>query len=312
MDAKEVLSAVRLGIRDVLTSPGDAEVFTALDRLWTVVQRQRDGGHEQVGKIVVVHSPKGGSGKSSLATNLAFVLESESGQEVVLVDLALAGGDLDLLLNVKPTASWADLARCGAFGPEEIEAVLISCGHGVRLLAAPPNPEDAELVDTSVVERALGFLRDRFAYVVVDTPPALNETTLRAMELADRVLLPLPLTLPALRRAQRGLKLWRQLGVDTSSVLCIAWDQKGDLGVEAAQKLLKQGVSHLLPYDPKAVEQALNSGEVLAIAAPLGTYARAVRAISSAIKGPDEKADARKASVWDWLNGKRRQANVPA
>lgn len=292
LEPPEIVSAMRAGVREVLSDPSEAEVEAALDRAWSFFQRLKGGGPPALpdGKVIVVHSPKGGSGKSTLAVNLAWSLRAKSGQEVALVDLALHSGDLDCMLNAKPRATFFDLAQSEQFEAEEFEGALARCGNGIRLLAAPQHPEDAELVGVQAVERALFQLRRRYAYIVIDTASVLNEAILRAMDLADRILVPLPLTVPALRQAQRGVALWGRIGITMSKVEIVPWDQKGELTVADAENVLRQRAAHRLPYEPKGIEQAMNSGEPLVSAEPRHAYAKAIAAMAEALMGLETQA----------------------
>lgn len=285
----DVMRAMRAGVRDVLSDPSDAELVTALEQAWAFHLRikgeQAKAKARAEGRVFVIHSPKGGTGKSTLAVNLACVLREQLGKDVVLVDLALHSGDLDLLLNVKTKATWADLAQRPEFGPDELETALVRGADGLSLLAAPSQPEDAELVGAEVVERAIAMLRRQFPLVVVDTGSILNEATFKAIDMADRLLMPLPLTLPALRQAQRALRLWSQLGVETQKVEVMAWDQKGDLTLAEVEQVLQRPVAFRLPHDQKGVEQSLNAGEMLVRTEPRGSYAKALMNIAESLLG---------------------------
>lgn len=310
---ERILEAVRQGVRDVLDLTDPDAVRHALERIWTQQRRFHPRGATEQGKLIVVHSPKGGSGKSAFATSLAFALARRIGAEgrhVVLADLALDSGDLDLFCNVRPAASLVDLARCEAFGPDEVEAVLTPARHGVRLLPAPVNAEDAELVGASSVERVLCILRERFPAVVVDTATGLNELTLRAFELADRVVIVLPLTLPAIRRAQRGLNLWGRLGVKTDHLLFVAWGQRGDVSQTTAQKLLQHRIAYVLPFTPRSVDEAINAGEPLPISEPTGAYAKAIDGIAAALAGGTGQETPKRAGLMGWLRVERRNPDV--
>lgn len=306
---QEIVNAMRAGVREVLADPSEAEVEAALDRAWGFLQRIKGSAPlvPPEGKVIVVHAPKGGVGKSTLSVNLACSLRATSGQEVVLVDLDLPSGDLDCMLNVKPRATFSDLAQSDQFGSEEFEGALVRCGNGIRLLAAPQRPEDAELVGVEVVERVISQLRRRYPYVVIDTGPVLDEAILRAMDLADRILVPLPLTLPALRQAQRGLALWGQLGVKMPNVEIVLWEQKGDLSLADAEKVLHQRAAHLLPFEPKGIEQAINAGEAFVSAAPRHAYARAIAALAAALTGTPKPA-AEEGWLQRWLKQVTKQA----
>lgn len=301
VEPSEIVSAMRAGVREVLADPPDAELAAALERAWSFMRRLKGTGPLSLpdGKVFVVHSPKGGSGKSTLAVNLACALRAKSGQEVALVDLALHSGDLDCMLNARPRATLADLAQSGPFGTEELAGALGRCGEGLHLLAAPQRPEDAELVGVQVIERAIAKLRRLYPFVVVDTASVLNEAILRAMDVADRILVPLPLTLPALRQAQRGLALWEQLGIKLPLVEIALWDQKGEVTVEDAEHVLRQRAAHRLPYDPKGLEQAMNSGEPLVTAEPRHAYAKAMVAMAAALLGV-EQPSSRPGRIQGW------------
>lgn len=287
LDPATIMHAMRAGVREVLSNPDPAELEGALDRAWSVRQRLKESQTgplaRPLGKVIVIHSPKGGSGKSSVAANLACALRETSGGSVALLDLSLHGGDLDLILNVKSHATWADLAQSGPFGIDEIESALAPCANGLKLLAAPVLSEDAELVDSRALERAVTQLRERYAFIVLDTASVLNETIFKAMELADRIVMPLPLTLPALRLGQKSLKLWSQLGIPASRVSIAAWDQTGDLGVDEAEKVLQAPITLSLPAISKNIEQALNAGEPLFLSQPRGAFSKAIAELAHRI-----------------------------
>ncbi len=304
MEPATLMRAMRAGVREVLSDADPAELERALDRAWGHRQRLQESRNapptRPLGKVIVIHSPKGGSGKSTGAANLACALRKVSGESVVLLDLSLHGGDLDLLLNVKAHATWADLAQSGPFGIEEIDSVLMPCGNGLKLLAAPALSVDAELVDSRVLERAITPLRERHAYVVIDTSSVLSEVTLKAMELADRIVMPLPMTLPALRLGQKSLKLWPQLGIPASRVVVAAWDQNGDLAIGEAEKILQAPIALQIPPLGKAIEQAMNAGEPLVLSQPNGAFARAIMELAQRLSDSpaQEKNEAGRFQGW--------------
>lgn len=126
------------------------------------------------GRAVVVVGACGGAGASTLATLLAMRAASRPGGRggpVALVDLAGAGGGLDVLLGVEevPGARWGDLeAVRGSVRPEDLAGVLPR-GHGIELLSgdrrggAPP-PE--------ALVALWAALRERCGTLVADLPAA--------------------------------------------------------------------------------------------------------------------------------------------
>ncbi len=99
-----VETGLAVGAVDVLVLPQPAETL-----LFSVRKAARAAAETATGKVVTVFSPKGGSGKTVVATNLA-VAAARSGKRTLLVDLDLQFGDSALTLAVTPRATIADLA----------------------------------------------------------------------------------------------------------------------------------------------------------------------------------------------------------
>ena len=97
------------------------------------------------GKIITVYSPKGGTGCTTVAVNLAMILHNEE-TPVILVDGNLQFGDVSVFLNEQGKNSVADLAsRAEELDPEFIEEVLLTHSiTGVKILPSPSRPEYAE------------------------------------------------------------------------------------------------------------------------------------------------------------------------
>ncbi|HEY9855976.1 MAG TPA: AAA family ATPase, partial [Stenomitos sp.] len=246
LEAEALGKAMQAGIREVLASPSDLPA--AIERAHVFLTRLKgarsasEPARTKSGKVIVVHSPKGGAGKSTLAVNLAVLFAKEGG--AALIDLAPQFGEVDLLLNVKPQAYLSDIAKLGGKpDPEAIEQALCTHASGLRVLASTPTPEDGELIDRAVTATVLKDLKGRHAFTVVDTAPILSEPIVQAMELADRILLPFFPDLASLRHVQQSLKLWLDLGIDLSKVELISWSQKSEVDGEAMARVLHRSLA---------------------------------------------------------------------
>src|SRR3954467_448426 len=132
------------------------------------------GAQPTRGKVISFFSPKGGVGGTTSATNLAVALHQLSQKPVVLVDGSLPFGDIAVILNMSPKAKTiADLI--GSFentDSDVLESVLVSHSTGIKVLLAPPTPESADLITGANMKHILELLRERYAYIVVDTWPS--------------------------------------------------------------------------------------------------------------------------------------------
>lgn len=292
LDSAGMTHAMQTGIREVLNHPD--EVLPALRRASVFLQRLRGAQTGQLvmpsmdGKIVVVHAPRGGCGKSTLSASLAVALREASGAEVSLVDLEPQFGSLDLFFNLKPGPSLSDLARLGKKADTEAleQALLAHAKSGVRILPAASAPEDAELVTAEIVEWTLNALKARSAWTVIDTGAQLTEPILRAMELADTVLVPLTMDMAALRALQQSLRLWAELGLDLGKVQIAGYQQTSEITSEAAQRVVQRPLAHLLGWEAEQALSAVNAGEPLVLAHPNGAFAKSVKEIARAYAKP--------------------------
>ncbi|HVP20662.1 MAG TPA: response regulator, partial [Anaerolineaceae bacterium] len=123
-----------------------------------------------LGKVVVVYSPKGGTGATTIATNLAISLLSEE-SKVMLVDASLQFGDVTVFLNEQAKNTILDLTpRVDELDPDFVEEVALKhATTGLRVLAAPPKPEMADQVTSEQFNKLLSYLRHIYSFIIVDT-----------------------------------------------------------------------------------------------------------------------------------------------
>ena len=130
------------------------------------------------------------------------------------MDLVVAGGDVRILLDLKPVYDMGDLVeKLDRIDSDLLHSLLTPSVGGVWAL---PSPDDAELdtvLDSNAVSAVIEHLKGDFAFTVLDCEHHLSERTLAALDAADRVVIVTELNVPALRSAQRTLALCRRLGL---------------------------------------------------------------------------------------------------
>ncbi|MCF8010965.1 MAG: response regulator [Clostridiales bacterium] len=215
------------------------------------------------GQLITFFSTKGGTGKTTLAANMAVCLSQETGKSVALVDLDLTAGDCAILLNISIKETIADLVQedQNNLDYEMVDSFLIPHLSGTKLLAAPASPEQAELVHSGQVEQIISTLRDNFDYVVVDTAPVYTETNLGVLEASSHVLLVLTQELPSLKQTTTALEILKTLNY-TPRVQVILNQHSNDAGIKAAdlEKNINQSLCTIIPDDRKTVRSAINKG----------------------------------------------------
>jgi pilus assembly protein CpaE len=165
--------------------------------------------------IFAVFNPKGGVGKTTIATNLAAALQLRKHRRVLVVDADTTSGHvaLSLGIEVKRTASdsWQDEA---GGGPRE-SLVQVAVAHESGILVAPltTNPLTAPNLDPERVADALLDARDAVDAIVVDLHPSYSDLNLAVFAIADKILVPVTPDLPAMRAAVQLKQVAHELGV---------------------------------------------------------------------------------------------------
>jgi len=220
------------------------------------------------GRIFAVFSPKGGVGCTVLAANLAVALKQTTNKKVALVDGSLLFGNIDVMLNVISNKTVNDVvSRIDQLDEELLRDVMITHSSGVRVLLAPPQPELAELVSADHMRRILLELRRTYDYVIVDTWPSFQETTLAMLDLADRILLVMTLELPAIKHVKQFLEIQEKLGYPPDKVLLVLNRADSKLGIrtDLVEDSLRKKVTANIASDGRAVTMGVNQGVPLVI-----------------------------------------------
>ncbi|MBE0410747.1 MAG: response regulator [Anaerolineales bacterium] len=257
----ELISAIRragqLAREERIKTQTVAKAQTSLQTSGTTTPALADG------KVILVYSPKGGAGCTTVATNLAMLLQSED-SPVVLVDGNLQYGDVSVFLNEQSKNSIVDLTtRVELLDAEMIHGVLIHhSSSGVKILASPPKPEYSEGVTGEQFTKVIQYLQQLFTYVIIDTETSLNDITLAAMDACHVLILLVTQEIPAIKNARLFLDLADALGINRNRILMVMnrFDKKTGISPEKVSESFKHEVSGVLPLDDRVVTPSINRG----------------------------------------------------
>jgi pilus assembly protein CpaE len=229
-----------------------------------------DGGAAR-GKLLLVFSPKGGVGCTSVATNLAIALHKATSRRVALVDLNLQFGDVDALLNLQGNRSVMDaISRGEELDGDTLEALMSPHASGIKVLAAPPTPEMAERITGEQIKGVLLTMRQAFDYVVADTSSYLDDVVLAAMEVSDRLLLVMVPEIPSIKAIKQMFEITEALEfpperIDLVLNKVVARD---DIRADQLENSLRHAILAQLESDLRSMRLATNQGLPLVLSQP--------------------------------------------
>jgi pilus assembly protein CpaE len=241
----------------------------------------------KLGKIIVVYSPKGGVGCTTIATNLAISLQSEL-TPTVIVDGNLLFGDVAVFLNEQGRNTILDLApRVDELDPDIIDEVLITHSlTNIRVLASPPRPEYADHVSADQFIKVLQYLQRLYEYIIVDTTPYLTEVVQSALDIANLIILIANQDIPSIKSTNSFLSLSDQSGINRKRILFVLnrFDKRIAISPERITESLKQVVEGVIPLEEKTVTTSINRGVPFIIENKSSLISKSIYAIAEKVK----------------------------
>jgi len=274
--AELALGALRAGVHDIVSPNAELVEFqAAVDRAARAAAARivpplvthpagvkGEQAAHQAGRIITVVSPKGGVGKTTVATNIAVGVSRSAPNSTVIVDLDIQFGDVASALDLEPEHFLADAVHGAARNDSMVlKTFLTQHPSGLYAICAPNSPAEADLIGPADIRHLLTTLAAEFRYVVLDTPPGLSETTLAALDLTTDLVLVTSMDVPGVRGMRRELDTLAQLGllVGSHQIVLNFVDNRGLLSVADVEATIGTGVDLLLPRC-KAALTSVNLG----------------------------------------------------
>jgi pilus assembly protein CpaE len=243
------------------------------------------GQEEQArAKMFAAFSPKGGVGRSTLITNLAVATKLATDKRVLLIDGNLPFGDLAVMMNLTTPKTIFELAaNVNHLDADFVSEVLVAHSSGVRVLLAPPSPQDAEGITADQLRTIVGQLLPMFDFVFVDTRSSFDESQLALLDMADQVMLTLTMEMTAIKAAKQYLEVAELLGYPTEKTMLVLnrFTTQSQISVEDIETHLKGTIKGRIPDEPNLVLRSINEGVPLALSDPDTRYARAINNLAS-------------------------------
>ena len=272
-------AAFEAGAEDVILLPQPPQDLAfAIEK---AIARRRGPSQGALAPMIVVLGPKGGTGKTLTACNLAVAL-ANLGQRPLVVDIDLQFGDVGLALGLRPDKTIYDLAvAAGDLDADKVQSFVTKHPSGACALLAPTRPDHAAAVTISFLRKVFELLRGQYDFVIVDTPPAFSPEVITAVDSASHLCLVGMLDVLSLKDTKIGVETLARMGYDPSELTVVL--NRADTSVGIAQgdveQLLGRSPDVLVPSD-RAIPRAITAGKTIVEQEPKSGAGQAFSALA--------------------------------
>ncbi len=285
------VEGLKAGADEYVTKPVDAEEMTArvaalLERREHLVQTLAPSQVPDRGQILAVYGPKGGVGRTVVATNLAVALRKVTKKEIVLVDANMHLGDVCLILNSPSKYTILDLlSHSDNLDADLINEVLVSHSSGISILQSPSRIDGNGTLDAASLANLFAKLQEMFDYVVVDLSAVLDECTQRILGLADKIVLVTTPEISALHNVQLFFEREEsmQYAPDSLFVVLNRYDLKVGIKVKDIEEIIRSKIAGKIPSDGELMVSSLEEGVPVVVSHPRKPVAKSLFQLAETI-----------------------------
>ena len=301
LDGALVLEAMRAGVNECVAEPVTREeLYNALQR----IAAQRPAPKR--GDVFAIIGAKGGIGATTVAVNVAAMLNKLRPSSTLLIDLHMTYGDAGVFLAAEPRFSIVDaLEHMDRMDATFLRSLVTQTKSGLHLL---PSSERAVSVsfDAARVQTLIGLGSREFGYVVLDVPRN-DPTVLDSLESAGTIVVVANQDVATVRSAGRlAAALEQRYGKDRVTVVITRFDANSEIGQPQVERVVGRPVTSVFPNNYPVALAALNSGRPLTLdnhtklAAAYTDFARQLSGIRA-----ERSESAKPSGLLSFLGGRR-------
>jgi pilus assembly protein CpaE len=270
------------GADDILTLPQTAE--TVAFTMHKAVARKEGaatGTGVALSPMICVLGPKGGTGKTLTACNLAVSLAQQNAK-VAVVDLDLQFGDVGLALGLVPEKTIYDLVKSGgSLDSDKLDDYLTTHSSGVHVLMAPTRPDHAGVVSTDFLRDIYATLRTTHDYVIVDTPPGFTPEVIASIDSSSHICMVGMLDSLSLKNTKLGLETLELMGYDSDRTRLVLNRADSRVGItrEDVVAIIGRTPDVYVPSD-RDIPRSINEGAPIVLTKDKSEAARAFRSLA--------------------------------
>ncbi len=241
-----------------------------------------------MGLCITVASGKGGTGKTTISSNLGIAL-AQIGKDVIILDADIEMANLELHLGLEGMKTTLHNVLAGE---ADITDAIYDGPGGVRLVPAGMSIEGLTKVEHERIRGVIKELAELCEILLIDVPSGMSRTVVEAISEGEELLLVVTPEISAMSDALKTKVLAKKIGANIIGVILNrALFDKNDLTVKEVEEILDTKVVAVIPEDAE-MKTSLALGQPSVLRCPDALAAAAIRLLASDLVGHELKQDA--------------------
>lgn len=282
-----ILKAMKLGLRDVVDSINIESIIDVINRSFARVKS--DLLPKATKKVIGFMSAKGGDGGTCVAANMATAIANLSEQTVLVLDLSLPFGDIEMFMTSERRKS--DLADFS----DEIDRLdgplmLTMVEHiksNLDLIPSPASIDRLIHIKPEHIDKIIDLAAKYYDYVFIDIGAGIDPLSIHALGMLDQLIVIATMTVPSFKRATQVIGYWDELGFDGNklSIVINRFQSNADIKVNDFEKAFGKIVVKMMAQDNSGVQESLLKGIPLVDLHPQSEFSKAIKEWASSWLG---------------------------
>lgn len=307
LDAQNILEAMRLGVRDVIFENNLNDLNSIIKKIFLELRSEEATGNPvNKNKKIGFVSAKGGDGSSSLMANFATLLSTAVDNKILLVDLSIPFGDIDIYLTKKRSdndlASFInELQRMDA---TLLDSMIDKVTDRLHFMSSPNLLEKIIGLDPDDVIDLIEKIELDYDHVLIDLGSSINPVILKMLSELDQICLVFGDSLQSARKAGQYIDLIASLGIDMNKVLIYLnkKDKDTEIKISDYERVIHHQIAQVFPLDNQGMRQAVMQSRPYVQLESKSSYTKLVQDMVNKFLNIDNSDS--KNSIWQILKRK--------
>lgn len=291
--AELLVKLMRLSVNDILMEEDKNSLERIVANIEGISRKADPNDRLKRAKRIAFLAAKGGNGTTFLLSNFATALAEQTSGRVLLIDLSIPFGDIDIYLApVKPDHDILDFVQqIDRLDQALLDAMVHHVGEKLDLVPSPATMERVLRIKSDDVLKLMEKIQAHYEYILFDLGTSIDQIGLPTIETIDQLVVTSRPDLPSARRTGQIIQLLSELEFPSEKLVVVSneFGARTAINPQEFEQAIGHSIQHRIPDAGPAVSAALVQSKAVITLAPKSNFAKSVSNWVAELSGRQRK-----------------------